>query len=111
MDGPQVFRRAVLRTVESAKAALEHAKVNVEDVALFVPHQANLRIIRSVAERLGIPLERATLVLERTGNTSAASIPLAMADAIEARRVQRGDIVLVSAFAAGLTWASAVIEW
>src|SRR5437879_4920324 len=77
MDGREVFRRAVRVTVESAHAALERAKLSSEDIALFVPHQANLRIIEAANQRLRIPLHRTAMVLERTGNTSAASLPLA----------------------------------
>ena len=111
MDGKEVFRRAVRVTVESARAAMERAKITADEVALFVPHQANIRIIESAAQRLGIPMERIAIVLDRTGNTSSASIPLALADALEAGRVQAGDNVLLSGFGAGMTWASAVLRW
>src|SRR2546427_719569 len=82
MEGQEVFRRAVRATVESARAALERAKVTAEEINLFVPHQANLRIIDAAGQRLGLPRERTALVLDRTGNTSAASIPVALADAV-----------------------------
>jgi 3-oxoacyl-[acyl-carrier-protein] synthase-3 len=111
MDGKEVFRRAVRATVSSAQAALAHAKVTAADIALFVPHQANIRIIDSAMQKLGIPLDRAAIVLERTGNTSSASIPLALADAIDGGRVSDGDLVLLSGFGAGMTWASAVLRW
>ncbi len=111
MDGREVFRRAVRVTVDSATAALCRAKVPVEDVALFVPHQANLRIIEAAGSRLGIPAERTAVVLDRTGNTSAASIPLALCDALAGSRVGDGDIVLLSGFGAGMSWASAVVRW
>ena len=111
MDGREVFRRAVRVTVESARAAMERAKVTPDDVALFVPHQANLRIIEAANQRLGIPLERTALVLARTGNNSAGSIPLALAEAADAGRLGDGDNVLLSGFGAGMTWASAVIRW
>ena len=111
MDGKEVFRRAVRATVSSAQAALAHAKVTAADVALFVPHQANIRIIESAMQKLGIPLDRAAIVLDRTGNTSSASIPLALADAIDRGRVADGDLVLLSGFGAGMTWASAVLRW
>ena len=111
MDGREVFRRAVRVTVESAHAALERAKVVPENVALFVPHQANLRIIEAANQRLGIPPERTAVVLNRTGNNSAGSIPLALADAADAGRLHDGDNVLLSGFGAGMTWASIVIRW
>lgn len=111
MDGREVFRRAVRVAVSSAEAALERAKVRAEDLALFVPHQANVRIIEAVGQRLGIPMERTAIVLDRTGNTSAASVPLALADAADAGRLERGDLVMLSAFGAGMTWASVVLRW
>jgi 3-oxoacyl-[acyl-carrier-protein] synthase-3 len=98
-------------TVESAQAALERAKLTAQDIALFVPHQANLRIIEAANQRLGIPLDRTAMVLERTGNTSAGSIPLALAEAADAGRIQDGDNVLLSGFGAGMTWASVVLRW
>jgi 3-oxoacyl-[acyl-carrier-protein] synthase-3 len=111
MEGKEVFRRAVRVTVESAQTTLERAGVGASDIALFVPHQANLRIIDAAAQRLGIPSERTAVVLDRTGNTSSASIPLALADAAEAGRLSPGDLVLMSGFGAGMTWASAVLRW
>jgi len=111
MEGQEVFRRAVRATVDSARAALERAKVSAEDIALFVPHQANLRIIDAARQRLGLPRERTAVVLDRTGNTSAASVPLALSDAADAGRVAPGDLVLLSGFGAGMTWASAVLRW
>ena len=111
MNGKEIYRRAVRATVDSALAALERAKVGVDDVALFVPHQANVRILEAVCSRLGLPLERTAVVLDRTGNTSAASVPLALADAADAGRLADGDLVLTTGFGAGMTWASAVFRW
>jgi 3-oxoacyl-[acyl-carrier-protein] synthase-3 len=111
MDGREVFRRAVRATAISAQAALERAKVDVGEVALFIPHQANLRIIEAVCQRLGLAMERTMLILERTGNTSSASIPLALAEAVEGGRLADGDLVLMSGFGAGMTWGSAVLRW
>jgi 3-oxoacyl-[acyl-carrier-protein] synthase-3 len=111
MEGREVFRRAVRVTVESAQAAMEGAKVTPDQVTLFVPHQANLRIIEAAASRLGIPMDRTAIVLDRTGNTSAASIPLALAEAADAGRVGPGDHILMSGFGAGMTWASALVRW
>ena len=86
-----MFRRAVRVVVESAKAAMERAKVDPDDIALFVPHQANSRIIDAACSRLGIPMERTALNVDRTGNTSSASIPMALAEAAAAGRVADGD--------------------
>jgi 3-oxoacyl-[acyl-carrier-protein] synthase-3 len=111
MDGPEVFRRAVRIMVDSAERAMAHAGVGVDDIALFVPHQANARIITSACAKLGIEPERTANVLDRTGNTSSASIPIALAEAADAGRLQVGDPVLLVGFGAGMSWASAVLEW
>ncbi|MEX2658657.1 MAG: beta-ketoacyl-ACP synthase III [Acidimicrobiales bacterium] len=111
MDGKEVFRQAVRVMVTSATRALAAAGVAAADVKLLVPHQANVRIIDSACQRLGVPGDRASLVLERTGNTSAASIPLALADAADAGRLDDGDLVLLVGFGAGMSWASAVLRW
>ncbi len=111
MRGQEVFRKAVRATTDSAEAALEHAQVDPAEIALFVPHQANQRIMDAVAERLGIPEERIASVIEWTGNTSSASIPIALVDAAERGRLKPGDLVLLSGFGAGMTFASAVWRW
>ncbi len=111
MDGREVFRRAVRVMVDSAQKSLAQAGASVDDVALVVPHQANIRIIEAAANRLGVPMEKISTVLHRTGNTSSASIPLALVDAIEAGRVHNGDLVLLVGFGAGMTSASAVLRW
>jgi 3-oxoacyl-[acyl-carrier-protein] synthase-3 len=111
MRGQEVFRRAVRATVDSARASMERAKVGIDDISLFVPHQANIRIMDAVADRLGLPHERIASVIHRTGNTSSASIPLALIDAIESGRCADGDLILLAGFGAGMTWASAVWRW
>jgi 3-oxoacyl-[acyl-carrier-protein] synthase-3 len=111
MKGQEIFRRAVRATSESAKAALQHAGVDPSEVALFVPHQANQRIMDAVAERIGIPGERVASVISRTGNTSSASIPLTLIDAVDQGRLKEGDLVLLAGFGAGMTWASVVWRW
>lgn len=111
MDGPEVFRRAVRMMVDSAERAMAHAGVTVEDLALFAPHQANQRIIDAAARRLGVPDEKVATNLGRVGNTSAASIPLVLAEAAAEGRLVPGDLVLTIGFGAGMSWASAVIEW
>jgi 3-oxoacyl-[acyl-carrier-protein] synthase-3 len=111
MDGKEVFRRAVRVMVDSSQRALKEASLSIEDVDLVVPHQANQRIIQAACERLGIEESRAVSVLDRYGNTSSASIPLALVDAVDAGRVHPGDILLLTGFGAGMTWASAVLRW
>jgi 3-oxoacyl-[acyl-carrier-protein] synthase-3 len=111
MDGKEVFRRAVRVVVESAAAALDKSGLAPSDVNVFVPHQANARIVSAAADRLGIPAERTVVNIDRYGNTSAGSIPIALTEAIEAGRVHAGDIVLLSGFGAGMTWGSAVLRW
>ncbi len=111
MQGQEVFRRAVRAVVDSARVTLDRAGVTPSDVAWFVPHQANIRIIDSAATRLGIAGERTIVNIDRYGNTSAASIPLALAEAADDGRVREGDLVLLSGFGAGMTWASALLRW
>jgi 3-oxoacyl-[acyl-carrier-protein] synthase-3 len=111
MEGKEVFRRAVRIMVDSAEKSMAHAGVTADEIALIVPHQANVRIIDAACERLGIPMERAAVVLERTGNTSSASIPLALADALDSGRVANGDLVLFVGFGGGMTAASCVLQW
>ena len=111
MDGKEVFRRAVRIMVDSANKSLAKAGLTTADVALCVPHQANLRIIDAACRQLQIPLDKTAVVLHETGNTSSASIPLALFDAADRGRLHDGDIVLLVGFGAGMTAASAVIEW
>jgi 3-oxoacyl-[acyl-carrier-protein] synthase-3 len=111
MDGREVFRRAVRIMVDSAHKSLALAGMTADDIALVVPHQANIRIIDAACQRLGIPLERTATVLQHTGNTSSASIPLALADALDAGRVHAGDNLLLVGFGAGMTAASAILRW
>jgi 3-oxoacyl-[acyl-carrier-protein] synthase-3 len=111
MNGKEVFRQAVKVMVESSSKALALAGLSADDVGLLVPHQANTRIITSACEKLGIPAERVALVLDRTGNTSAASIPLALVDALDHGRLHDGDNLLLCGFGAGMTWGSVVLRW
>jgi len=111
MDGREVFRRAVRIMVDSGEKAMAHAGVTADDISLVVPHQANIRIIEAACQRLGIPMERTATVLQHTGNTSSASIPLALVDALDDGRVQEGDLLLLVGFGAGMTAASAVLRW
>jgi 3-oxoacyl-[acyl-carrier-protein] synthase-3 len=111
MEGKEVFRRAVRIMVDSATKSMQAAGVTADQLALVVPHQANVRIIQASCERLGVPMERASIVLDRTGNTSSASIPLALADALDRGRIRPGDLVLLVGFGAGMTAASVVLRW
>jgi len=111
MVGKEVFRKAVTVMVDSARNSLADANLTPDDLALMVPHQANIRIIDAACSRLGVPIERTAIVLDRTGNTSSASIPLALVDAIESGRVKRNDNVLLVGFGAGMSWASAIVRW
>jgi 3-oxoacyl-[acyl-carrier-protein] synthase-3 len=111
MNGKEVFRKAVTVMVESARTSMEAAGVGVDDLTLVVPHQANVRIIDAACSRLGIGTDRVATVLHATGNTSSASIPLALVDALEGGRVERGDLVLLVGFGAGMSWASALVRW
>ncbi|MGB0114440.1 MAG: beta-ketoacyl-ACP synthase III [Ilumatobacteraceae bacterium] len=111
MEGREVFRRAVRIMVDSATKSMEHAGVTADDIALCIPHQANIRIISAACERLGIDMDRTATVLDRTGNTSSASVPLALADALDDNRASQGDLVLFVGFGAGMTAASAIVRW
>ncbi|MHB1518973.1 MAG: beta-ketoacyl-ACP synthase III [Acidimicrobiales bacterium] len=111
MDGKEIFRKAVRVVVESSAQAIAEAGLTVDDIDLMIPHQANLRIIQAAGQRLGIPEEKSVVVIDRYGNTSSASIPLAMADALETGRLRPGNHVLLTGFGGGMTWASAVLRW
>jgi 3-oxoacyl-[acyl-carrier-protein] synthase-3 len=111
MRGNETFKLAVRALEEVAREALAHAGLQPKDVQWFIPHQANQRIIDAVGERLGIGPDRCFVNLDRYGNTSAASIPIALDEAVRSGRVAPGDIVLMAAFGAGLTWGAAVLRW
>ena len=111
MKGNETFKVAVRTLEATAREALEANKMGVDDVDLFIPHQANVRIVNAVMERLGLRKDRAFLNIDRYGNTSAASIPLALDEAVRAGRISPGSRILMVAFGSGLTWASAVVKW
>jgi len=111
MNGKEVFKIAVRSMEEISRQALIEADVQVSEVSLVIPHQANRRIIVALAERLGIPMERVMVNLEKYGNTSAASIPVALDEAKRQGRIKPGDIVLLNAFGAGFAWGAAVIKF
>ncbi|GAB4276250.1 MAG: ketoacyl-ACP synthase III [Deferrisomatales bacterium] len=110
-DGKEIFRHAVRCMAEGCEEVLRKAGRAAEEVHLFVPHQANIRIMQAVASRLGVPMERVVTGIEEYGNTSAASIPVALCDALEAGRVEPGAWILTCAFGAGLTWAAGLLRW
>lgn len=111
MVGKEVYRQAVLICVKSITETCARAGVSPADIDLFVAHQANIRIIDAVMDRLEMDHQRAAVVLDRTGNTSAASVPLALAEAADAGRVTDGDLVMTCGFGAGMTWATQVWRW
>lgn len=111
MNGSLIFRHAVRRLSEVVFEALAEAKCTLDEVSLFAFHQANLRIIEAVAERLAIPPEKVVNNIQKYGNTTAASIPLALSEAEEEGRLQRGDLVMLAAFGSGFTWASTLIRY
>jgi 3-oxoacyl-[acyl-carrier-protein] synthase III len=111
MDGPEVYRNAVARMGESTVAAVKGAGLTLDDIDLFVYHQANGRILRALAEKLQLPSERVVDVIENLGNSSAATLPLGLAAAEREGRLRPGTRVLLSAFGAGYTWGAGVIEW
>ena len=111
MQGREVFREAVSRMSAASHQVLEKAGVSIEDVALVVPHQANLRILNAVTKRLGVPKERVFVNVQEYGNTGSASIPVALWEAREQGRVKPGDLVLLTAFGAGFHWASVLLRF
>jgi 3-oxoacyl-[acyl-carrier-protein] synthase-3 len=111
MNGREIFKHAVREMCNSALKAVELAGLTMNDIRLIVPHQANVRIIEAVAKRLEVPMDRVVVNLDHYGNTSAASVPLAIYEAVQQGRVHDGDHLLLTAFGGGLTWGSSVIRW
>ncbi|MDR0678712.1 MAG: ketoacyl-ACP synthase III [Puniceicoccales bacterium] len=111
MNGREVFKRALTDMGHAVERLFERCSVGVDDVAHFIPHQANLRIIEAIAERLSIPMERVVAVLDRTGNTSSASLGIAWDMALQEGRFHEGDLIVPFAFGAGLTSAAALLRW
>jgi 3-oxoacyl-[acyl-carrier-protein] synthase-3 len=111
MEGGGVFKSAVTMMEETTQRALREAGLTKEDVDWVVPHQANLRIIKAFAERYGIPMEKVIVNIDRYGNTSTASIPIALAEAVEDGRIRPGHIVVLNAFGAGVTYGAVVLRW
>ena len=111
MNGSEIFKHAVKMMGEASLKALQSAGLSGDDVSLLIPHQANIRIIEATARRVGIPMERVFLNIERYGNTSAASVPIAMEEAYHAGRIKRDDVILMTAFGGGLTWGAVLLRW
>lgn len=111
MEGKEVFRHAVEKLAQTAHAALEKVGLGAEDVDWVVPHQANIRIIQSTAKKLGVPMERVVVTVQDHGNTSAASIPLALSVGVERGQIKSGDLVVTEAIGGGLAWGAVVLRW
>jgi 3-oxoacyl-[acyl-carrier-protein] synthase-3 len=111
MEGKEVFRHAVVKLADSVTEALNANGLTADDIDWLVPHQANARIITGTARKMGLPMDRVVMTVDRHGNTSAASIPLALAEAAADGRIQPGQVVLVEAIGGGLSWGSALIRW
>ena len=111
MEGKEVFRHAVAKLAQTAEQALERAGLSGEDVDWIVPHQANLRIIKATAQKMGVPMERVVVTVQDHGNTSAASIPLALSVGVQRGQIKRGDLLVMEAIGGGLAWGSVVLRW
>jgi len=111
MKGNETFKVAVRALESLVVETLKENRLKTSDIALLIPHQANLRIIQATADRLGLPLDKVMINLDRYGNTSAASVPIALDEAVKSGKVRNGDYILLEAFGGGLTWASALIKW
>jgi len=111
MDGREVFRRAVRAVVDSSEEAIKLADISSDQISLIIPHQANIRIIQAVADRINVSMDNAVITLDRYGNTSSSSIPLAFDIARKEGRIKKGEYALLTGFGAGMTWASAIIKW
>jgi 3-oxoacyl-[acyl-carrier-protein] synthase-3 len=111
MDGKETFKNAVQAMNTAAQESLRRCEIDISQIKCIIPHQANRRIIDAVSERLGAKPEQVFVNLDKYGNTSAASVAIALDEVVETKRIQRGDLILLIVFGAGLTWGAAVIEW
>jgi 3-oxoacyl-[acyl-carrier-protein] synthase-3 len=111
MEGREVYRHAVGRITDVIEEVLSESGIKAQEIDWFVPHQANRRIIEASAHKIGIPMEKVVVTVDRHGNTSAASIPLALADAVSRGCIRRGDLVLLEAMGGGFTWGAALVRW
>jgi 3-oxoacyl-[acyl-carrier-protein] synthase-3 len=111
MNGNEVFKHAVRTLVDSARKIMAQQGITSEEIDWFIPHQANLRIMEVVAERLGIPSEKVIITIHKYGNTSVASIPVALDEAVRSGQIRKGDLILVNSFGAGLTWGAGLFRY
>jgi 3-oxoacyl-[acyl-carrier-protein] synthase-3 len=111
MDGPAIFKFAVQALASVTRESLQKSGLTVDDVDLLVPHQANLRIIQGTAKQLGIPPEKALINVQKYGNTSSATIPIALSEAQREGRLHEGDLLAICSFGGGLVWGSMIFEW
>ena len=111
MNGKEVFRHAVHRMGQTIEDTLKFNNITAADIDWLVPHQANKRIIDALAKRIDLPAEQVVVTVDKHGNTSAASIPLALCSAVEDGRIKQGDLLLIEAMGGGLTWGSSLIRW
>jgi 3-oxoacyl-[acyl-carrier-protein] synthase-3 len=111
MDGNEVFKFAVKVMGEAVKQALEMANLTTADIDYLVPHQANIRIIQSAAKRVGMPMDKVVVNVDKYGNTSAASIPIALDEAVKDGKIKKGDTIAMVGFGGGLTWAASIVKW
>ena len=111
MQGAEVYKFAIRIMSDASLDVLCKAGLSPQDVDLFIPHQANIRIIHASAERMGISRDRVFVNVEKYGNTSAASVAIALDEAVQSGRIRRGDLIMLVVFGAGLTWGAAIIEW
>tara|TARA_B100001250_G_scaffold322713_1_gene285986 strand:- start:1362 stop:2354 length:993 start_codon:yes stop_codon:yes gene_type:complete len=111
MNGREVFKNAVRRFPEVIHEALNHNNLDFDDIKLIIPHQANYRISEAVAKRIGVRMDKVYSNIHKYGNTTAASIPIALTEAVISKKINKGDLIILAAFGAGYTWASAAIKW
>jgi 3-oxoacyl-[acyl-carrier-protein] synthase-3 len=111
MNGRQVFKHAVVKFPKVIMEAIENEGISIDDVVLIIPHQANLRIIEAVAHRLGVGMDKVYSNIQRYGNTTAASIPIAFHEALIEGKFRRGDYVVLASFGSGFTWASSLVKY
>ena len=111
MRGNEVYKHAVTKMKKAAIEALKKANLKGEDVDIYVPHQANIRIIEATIKRAGIPIEKTIVTIDKTGNMSAATIPVGIDWAVREGRLKRGDILLATAFGGGFTWGAVTLKW
>ncbi|MCM8804250.1 MAG: 3-oxoacyl-ACP synthase, partial [Candidatus Omnitrophica bacterium] len=111
MEGSTLFKIAILSMSEAVEKILKKSNVKKEDISIIIPHQANLRIIAGVAKNLNIPIEKFFINIEKYGNMSAACVPIALDEAVKEGKIKKGDLIILVAFGAGLTWAANLIRW